>query len=161
MEKILAGEPWPESKNFAFVHIDKRQKELNKTWSREAFVAKKMSHSGPCIPGKTRLLVDTEGKFMLCERVSEASEVMNIGNIHTGIDLEKAMKLLNICQINEERCKNCWAILNCQCCAKFCYYKDDFSPAVKMRNCVTLIDSVEKDLKEYIFFKEQEGGLIS
>ena len=40
-----------------------------------------MSHSGPCIPGQRRLFIDVNGNFFPCERVSETSDAMKIGDL--------------------------------------------------------------------------------
>ena len=51
---------------------------------------------GPCVPGEGRLLVTVDGNFVPCERVSEISPPMNIGNLYDGFDMEKVYKLLNV-----------------------------------------------------------------
>lgn len=77
----------------------------------------KAHHSGPCIPGINRLFMNTDGIFYPCERVSEISDVMKIGNINVGINVEKARTVLNVGKISEEQCKNCWAFKYCFLCS--------------------------------------------
>lgn len=74
--------------------------------------------SGPCLPGKQRLMVNAEGKLFPCERVSETIERNCLGNIEDGINLEKAHKLLNISKLNEINCKDCFAFRYCSLCAQ-------------------------------------------
>ncbi len=74
-------------------------------------------HSGPCIPGKTRLFVDTDGKLFPCEKCSETSGSMQIGHVNSGFDFENIKKIMNIAALTEERCKNCWALSKCDICA--------------------------------------------
>lgn len=74
-------------------------------------------HSGPCIPGQLRLFVTADGEFYPCEKVSENSKVMNIGNLENGFYYDKVEKLLNVGQLTENECKNCFAIRNCGLCA--------------------------------------------
>ena len=55
---------------------------------------KKLSYTdapgGPCIPGQTRLFVDVDGNLFPCERVSESSPAMIIGNLKEGFFYENA-----------------------------------------------------------------------
>ena len=74
--------------------------------------------SGPCIPGQLRLFVNAFGNFYPCERVSEASPSMIIGNLDDGFDLDKADKILNVGNLTESACKNCWSFRHCYLCAK-------------------------------------------
>jgi uncharacterized protein len=113
-----------------------------------------MSHGGPCIPGHKKLFVTVNGNFIPCEKVNEISEAMCIGNIYEGFDYEKAKKILNVVQLTEENCKNCWAIRYCSICARQCDNNGELSAQIKMPECKITKESVEKDLKNYIMFKE-------
>ncbi len=73
--------------------------------------------SGPCLPGKLRMLVNCFGEFYPCERVNENS-CMRIGSLDTGFDFEKINNILNVGKIAEEDCKKCWAFSLCSICAK-------------------------------------------
>lgn len=112
------------------------------------------SHSGPCIPGQRRVLVDVEGKLFPCERVSETSDVMCIGSIQDGFDYEKADALLNICRLTEEQCKNCWALAHCGVCARVCDNNGELSPGLKLSNCKRKKYEAEASLKTHIFYRE-------
>lgn len=118
----------------------------------------KGSHSGPCVPGQSKLFVNVEGDFYPCERVSENSMCMKIGNVKNGIDIDAVEKLLNIGKLNEEDCKNCWAFLHCGICVK---YVDDcgrFSSELKKSYCDGVRKDCETRLKEYIMLKECGRG---
>lgn len=78
--------------------------------------------SGQCYPGHTRLMVDVNGNFYPCERVSEQCKFNIIGNIDDGIDNEKTNFILNIGHNGENDCSNCFAIRHCDMCIK-CYEK--------------------------------------
>ncbi|SFU40393.1 uncharacterized protein SAMN04487886_10201 [Clostridium sp. DSM 8431] len=73
-------------------------------------LSEKMHHSGPCIPGVRKLFIDTDGFFYPCEKVSETSNLMKMGHIDTGFNVSKVRKILNIGQVNDTACKNCWNI---------------------------------------------------
>ena len=91
---------------------------------------------GPCIPGQLRLFVNTDGMFFPCERVSETSESMNIGNVMTGINIEKARILLNVGLLTEIDCLNCWAFSMCGVCCKHCDDGEKLNPELKKTHFV-------------------------
>lgn len=113
-----------------------------------------MAPGGPCIPGQRRLFVNTNGDFYPCERVSETSDVMKIGDIVNGFDYEKARKILNIGQLTEEDCKNCWAVRHCSTCARLCDNNGTFSANLKRANCKTVLNNAEEDLRMQLFERE-------
>jgi len=90
---------------------------------------------GPCIPGARRPMVDVDGNLFPCERVSESSDNMKIGNIESGFDLEKVKGILNIGQITEQECLNCWNFLNCAICAVATDDTTIFSRKEKLNRC--------------------------
>jgi uncharacterized protein len=114
----------------------------------------KYHHGGPCIPGIQRLFIDTNGNLFPCERVSEKSEVMKIGNLDKGFDLDRVKKILNIGKLTEEKCKNCWAIRHCSLCAAHADNIDDFSADLKGSQCERVRKSTESLFKDYCALKE-------
>lgn len=104
---------------------------------------------GPCIPGQRRLFMDVDGVFYPCERVSEISDVMKIGTLESGFDLEKCMKILNIGKITEQSCINCWAFRYCTQCAPFADDTKDLTAEKRLRQCVSTKRDVEEQLKDY------------
>lgn len=91
--------------------------------------------SGPCVPGEVRLMVTVEGKFILCERVSEVSEPMCIGNIKDGLDFQKIYNLMNVAQTTAEQCRNCWAFSLCNLCVKYSDKDNSLSPNIRLSYC--------------------------
>ncbi|MDC7289405.1 Cys-rich peptide radical SAM maturase CcpM [Blautia schinkii] len=75
-----------------------------------------MHHNGPCLPGVRRLFVNVDGIFYPCERVSETSDDMIIGNLDNGFDLGKIEYLINHGRIIEDKCLNCWNLRRCSFC---------------------------------------------
>ena len=75
-----------------------------------------MHHGGPCIPGVRRLFVDTSGDFYPCERVSENVQGMKIGSVEKGFDYNKMRYILNIGQLTEKECLECWNLRLCRMC---------------------------------------------
>lgn len=113
-----------------------RREELPRCWH----------HGGPCITGLFHTFLNLKGEFYPCEKISELSEICKIGNIDTGIDVEKAKKLLNIETYTTEECKECWAYDYCQICA---LHGDAFSRISK-----------EKILKECPYIKRRTENIL-
>lgn len=109
--------------------------------------------SGPCVPGVQRLFVDTEGNLYPCERVSEASNVVRIGHINVGFDIEQARRILNIGQLTEKECRQCWAFRFCSSCV---IQADDFeklSAEKKLQNCGMILTHVDSMMRDYCVLK--------
>ena len=109
---------------------------------------------GPCIPGIQRLFVSTDGTFYPCERVSESSEIMKIGNSKDGFDLDKIYNLLNIGKITQEKCKNCYAFHFCGLCAAFADDNNKLDKSVKLKHCNSIKKNMENVLKDYCMLRE-------
>jgi uncharacterized protein len=110
--------------------------------------------SGPCVPGATRLFIDIYGNLFPCERVSETSEIMKIGHIDTGFDIDKVRKLLNIGKLTENNCKQCWTFRYCALCATSVDNLNEFSPGNRLSLCARMRDTIEYDFKDYCTLKE-------
>lgn len=100
---------------------------------------------GPCIPGQLRLFMNADGVFYPCERVSEASEVMKIGTLEEGFDIDKCLQILNIGKITEKSCKNCWAFRYCTQCAAFADDTETLTPEKRLKQC----ENTRRDAGEY------------
>jgi uncharacterized protein len=114
----------------------------------------KIHHGGPCIPGIQRLFMDVDGNFYPCERVSEASPQMNIGNIDAGFDVDKIRALLNIGKISEKECINCWALRFCNLCAAAADDNDSLSMEKKVSRCSYVRYSADSLLKDICTLRE-------
>jgi len=117
-------------------------------------IPSKFHHSGPCIPGVNRLFVDTNGKFFPCERVSELSETVVLGDVENGISLEKVSKILNVETITHQRCKRCWAYRQCSVCVANIDDMSHVSDAESKKRCPSVCNSIETMFKDYCVLKE-------
>ena len=90
---------------------------------------------GPCVPGAMRPFIDVDGNIFPCERVSEGSEVMQIGHIDTGFDKNKIHEILNIGQLTIDECSSCWSFTYCGLCAAACDDGSSLSRETKLGNC--------------------------
>ncbi|GFZ33317.1 Cys-rich peptide radical SAM maturase CcpM [Clostridium zeae] len=129
-------------------------KQLKDKLSKGTVMSEVMSHGGPCIPGAQRLFINAEGNFYPCERVSELSEVMGIGNIEDGFDIEKSRNLLNVAKLTGDSCKNCWAISHCVMCAKQADNSKELSVELKKNSCSSVRNYVESLLRNYLMVSE-------
>lgn len=111
---------------------------------------------GPCVPGEVRLMLTTEGNFIVCERVNEISDCMILGNINKGIDVDKAYKLLNVAQVTQEACKNCWAFWGCNLCAKYSDKEGVLSKEQRLSQCKQSQNSYYHSIQMKIMFKEAQ-----
>lgn len=92
--------------------------------------------AGPCIPGQSRMMVDVSGRLFPCERVSETSPAMCIGNLDDGFNVEQANELLNVGRVTENACKRCWCFRYCMMCVRQADgNSDELLADVKLRYC--------------------------
>lgn len=114
----------------------------------------KWAPSGPCIPGKRRLFVDVNGNFYPCERVSETSDIMNIGSLDEGFKLDKIKQLVNIGRLTQEECRKCYAINKCTICARLVDDNGRLSAEKKLTHCASVKQEMERNLREVLLVKE-------
>ncbi|SCJ67400.1 Anaerobic sulfatase-maturating enzyme homolog YdeM [uncultured Clostridium sp.] len=114
----------------------------------------RMSPAGPCMPGRKKIFIDVDGIFYPCEKVSETSEVMRIGNVKDGFDYAKARALLNVGALTQEQCKNCWALRHCKSCARACDNNGELSAALRLSMCHEVRRQVENELRDYTLLRE-------
>lgn len=70
-----------------------------------------------CFPLSKKIFVTTKGNFVVCEKVNEDDPRFVVGNVETGINEEKIIKLLNIKnEIQRKNCASCWARRYCFVC---------------------------------------------
>lgn len=111
-------------------------------------------HGGPCIAGSTRLFIDVNGIFFPCERCSEKSSVMKIGDVNNGFNIEAAKRVTNIGKLTEQECINCWNILLCSLCATRADNITELSKEVKLKSCKGMKRSTENKILDYLFLRE-------
>lgn len=109
---------------------------------------------GPCLPGITRILMDVDGNFYPCERVSENSKIMRIGHVEQGIDSEKAKYLLNVGKITEQECINCFAFNFCKVCCACADGDTVLSPDKKRIYCNGTQNNALEDMRLITMLRE-------
>ena len=122
--------------------------------SSQRKIPETMHHSGPCVPGGHKLFMDIHGRFFPCEKVSEESQNVVIGNIESGFNLEKVSQILNIGTITQEECKKCWNILLCTQCIISADDITGLSKQKKLKACSKSKRISDKLLKDYCTLRE-------
>lgn len=114
-----------------------------------------MAHpGGPCTPGRKRIFMTVDGDFYPCERVSENSRVMKLGNLYSGFDVEKVKNIINVAKITDEECRNCWAFSYCNQCAAYADDLKQLSKNKRLEHCKTTLNSVESMFMNYCMLRE-------
>lgn len=91
--------------------------------------------NGCCIPGERKFYVNTEGTFLLCEKVGTAP---NIGNIHTGLDQNQIKKyfISNFSKNASIYCKDCWASNLCSLCYIDSFDNTGINLTLRHKSCI-------------------------
>lgn len=142
-------------KYYVSEEYDASFKDLENDFNRYSSLPDSFHHGGPCVPGAARLFVTVEGDFKPCERCSETSRVLNIGNVYTGFDYDQISYLLNIGKLTEDKCKSCFAIRNCKICAAKIDNIESLSVKHKLRLCERQRDSFIENLKRHIIISHK------
>lgn len=111
-------------------------------------------HEGPCLPGYNRLFVDIYGVFRICEKASELSNHMIIGDLDNGFNYHSINKLLNIGKLTEESCLNCWLIRQCRICPTAIDGIVELSKELKEKQCLLQKKKFVEQLNDYTIFKK-------
>lgn len=109
---------------------------------------------GPCIPGQRRLFVNADGNFYPCEKVNELSEDTMIGNINDGIDLVQAERLINISQLTEDACRECYAFRHCASCGVNSVGESRLTQESKLAHCPDIRKNFHNTLKLTALIRE-------
>ena len=105
-----------------------------------------------CIPGH-KIMVNPDGRLSICEKC----ETLNIGHIQTGVDMEKASKIISQWQeILEENCLNCWASGFCNACYLVAWDGEKFNREKLTRFCDFFKRRTEKLLEIYLTIKSHD-----
>lgn len=135
--------------------IEQEMIKMRSLMSNSSGLREQVAPGGPCMPGK-RLMVNINGDFFPCERVSETSKVMRIGNIKTGFNQKKSFDILNIGKLTKNQCKNCWAIKYCTACVRICDNGESLDKQKKLKHCKQIKINISERMREIILFTEIE-----
>lgn len=111
---------------------------LRKSLHRRLEMGKTIHHGGPCMPGILRLFVRYDGALFPCERVNEELQYYQIGTVEQGFDVNRMKALLNIGELTEKECINCWNLRQCLMCSNEIEFggKEKPSKKCKLEECL-------------------------
>lgn len=132
----------------------KNMEKLNVALNSKFNLNSEFQHGGVCIPGVNKMIVDYKGDIRICERTNELSNDAIIGNIYDGFNIPNIKKLLNIGNITEHYCNNCWAIRLCTQCAAQLIDIGELNVQNKLMLCKESIRNAKEVLKKYVIMKE-------
>ncbi len=114
----------------------------------------KEHHRGPCVPGIRKLFVTTDGHFLPCEKVSEESNCMIIGDVENGFDYANIYRLLNIGKLTETECLSCICIRHCSICARDIDNIYNLDVDFKREICSQRKKLLKSKIEKHIIFNE-------
>lgn len=134
---------------------DESFEEIEDNFDKYQSLPDTIHHGGPCIPGASRLMVTVMGDLKPCERCSEKSSVLSIGNIYAGFDIDRVSDLLNIGKLTEDSCKKCFAIRSCRICAARIDNINSLSIKHKLKLCEQQKSELIENLKKHVIISHK------
>ena len=131
-----------------------RVEQSQKRISDHAEMASIAHHSGPCLPGIQRLFIRVDGTLFPCERVNEMLDYFKIGTIDDGVNIDNIKRILNIGDVTEADCKNCWGLRQCSMCAGQVDFNDVPTRELKLKGCHKSQDKVLSEIYELSVLNE-------
>ena len=89
------------------------------------------------------------GDFYPCEKLIECPN-LSIGNIESGLNIQKIVDFLNIGKSTEADCKHCWAMRFCEMCIAQCFDPEQGNITVEAKR----ISCDKQKQKTLYFFKK-------
>lgn len=117
------------------VIIESAKKKLKNRYSATQSVPYETALGGMCVPGVYKLFVTVDGKLLTCERTNEPSNAGYLGDLSGGIELDRALKMLNVAKLTERQCQNCWAFRYCTNCISHCDDGKDVNAKLRTMQC--------------------------
>lgn len=150
---IMLGEIGEDTKNTLFGDYQQEMYRLYSMLCSGGLHAKKGHPSGPCIAGAKKTFIDVDGNIYPCEKVTEC-DATSLGDIFSGISIDKAKDMINIAQITEQQCKDCWAFIFCFSCVASCLDESGISAEKRLRKCEGIRGAALENLKNILRLQE-------
>ena len=114
--------------------------------------------NGVCTPGLRRIFVSVDGTLHMCEKIAET---MAIGNIETGLDLDRIVSLMiNYAEKSSPDCCDCWAVRLCSLCYIHAA-RANFDMEAKRSNCETARKTIHHGLQLYCKILEKNPDALA
>lgn len=106
------------------------------------------SPNGACIPGWEKLFVDVEGKFYICEKMTD---FVSIGNVEAGLDVARILEIIKeYCGLCLTDCKECWAVRLCKACYVSAKKNKWFDLEERRKYCNNMRENLSSDMIFYL-----------
>lgn len=111
--------------------------------------------AGTCDIGSRRIFVDIKGDIFPCEKVSYDDETNCIGNVFSGFDISKVMKIIKDYEKTLAPCTECWCANLCKRCWKHKSVDETFCDNMKkniynqIQNSLKLLIEAPTIVKRY------------
>lgn len=104
--------------------------------------------NGCCVPAARKLYICTDGKFMLCEKISGSE---SIGDVYSGLDISKIKEIFvdEYASKVKQLCSKCWAVRLCTICYAQCYTDKKLDLDKRNKCCDLIRQQIYEDLKLY------------
>jgi hypothetical protein len=80
-----------------------------------------------------------------------------IGDLATGLDLKRSLKVLNISKTTASACKACWALGLCFLCVRHSMQGNRIDARARERMCLEARRIVDHNLCDYVVLKSMGG----
>jgi len=146
--------------NTRLLGITMKDTVLLKIYKRD--IGRQVTHyeypNGVCTPGLRRFFVSVDGTFHMCEKIPET---MAIGNIETGLDLDRIISLMKTyAEKSAPDCCKCWALRLCTLCYIHAYCAD-FDLETKRMNCESAKKIIHRGLQLYCKILEKNPDALA
>ena len=113
--------------------------------------------NGVCVPGLRRIFVSVDGKFHICEKVTE---YVPIGDVYNGLNYDKIQSIMKeYLEKSLEKCCKCWAVRLCSLCYVHTL-TDKLDFKAKERNCHIEKKNIIYGLKLYCRILKQNSRAL-
>lgn len=103
--------------------------------------------NGCCIPGVTKIYVDVDGAYKICER---SHGTPDIGSVDEGVRLDRVKQVIDdYCEGSIADCRNCEVVSLCNACFANAFVNGRFDIAMKRKWCETARPSLKRRLHNY------------
>lgn len=103
--------------------------------------------NGCCIPGVTKIYVDVDGAYKICER---SHGTPDIGSVDDGVRLDRVREVIeDYCDGSIADCRTCEVVSLCNACFANAFVKGRFDISMKRQWCETARPALKRRLREY------------
>lgn len=109
-----------------------------------------------CVPGVMRMYVTVDEDIYVCERCGLGNEFYKVGNVSSGIQFDKAIKIINDSfTLYQDECSDCWVCRMCGLCFIYLYDGSGLSTKQKKVYCDSYRNSMHNAIINFCRIMEK------